>query len=100
MKMKGKDDSDKKEKDKGVNEDLIMVTDEDQVVMEPKDPRLHSIVIEASKSVHEDDSILLIEDTDIQGKDVGNIYLARQLDRMREVIRTSCDRKKAKRKLK
>ena len=63
--MKGKDDSDKKEKDKGVNEDLIMVTDEDQVIMEPKDPRLQSIVIEASKSVHEDDSILLIEDTDI-----------------------------------
>ena len=29
MAMKGKDDSDKKEKDKGVNEDLIMVTDED-----------------------------------------------------------------------
>ena len=29
MAMKGKDGSDKKEKDKGVNEDLIMVTDED-----------------------------------------------------------------------
>ena len=45
--------------------------------MEPKDPLVRSIVKEASKSIHEDDSILLIEDTDIKGKDVGSIYLAR-----------------------
>ena len=98
--MNRSESSDKKQKDKGVNEDLIMVTDEDQVVMGNTDPLRQSMVKEASKSIDECESPLLIEDTDIQDKDVGSIYLARQLGRMRDVIRSSRDRKKARRQLK